>query len=182
MAIIYKGDGGAGGEVDCRWDIQNPQPPIFCLDICVKFESNHECLSQNKTNKARNSFRDKSMSSTCNPIHDRNAYICPIEAWTVEEVIVSMQWGRVWLVCNMVSWHLKVMKCPIVDLFLCQIDTFCKWLRCLTKVCYVKLTKIRYLDKLNIIWVGWGLRKPYSIFLSMILVVRVRGSIISITR
>ena len=35
---------------------QRPQPPICCSDICVKSESNHECLSKslsrNKINNA----------------------------------------------------------------------------------------------------------------------------------
>ena len=34
--------------------------------------------------------------------------------------------------------------------FLLQIDTFGKWLRYLTNVCYVKLKKLRYLDKLRL--------------------------------
>ena len=33
--------------------------------------------------------------------------------------------------------------------FLFQFDTFGKWLRCLTNVCYVNIKKLRYLDKLR---------------------------------
>ena len=38
----------------------------------------------------------------------------------------------------------------LVSPFLLQIDTFGKWRRCLTNVCYLKLKKLRYLDKLRL--------------------------------
>ena len=41
--------------------------------------------------------------------------------------------------------------------FLLQIDTFGKWLRYLTNVCYVKLKKLRISGQTQIIWVQWSL-------------------------
>ena len=49
---------------------------------------------------------------------------------------------RLFIVWKALLFHLDI---P----YLLQIDTFGKWLRCLTNVCYVKLKKIRYLDKLR---------------------------------
>ena len=95
--------------------------------------------------------RQKRVSLFC----DKIMYICPIEAWTNDWNSVKSKCfnnaGSAQLQCMSIvqpqdSWAFNWRSSPFSH-FLLQIDTFGKWLRCLTYVCYVNLQKLRFLEK-----------------------------------
>ena len=68
-------------------------------------------------------------------------YICPIEPWTNKSFNMAES------ACCIAFPETE--RIGLSSPFFLQIDTFGKLLRYLTNVCYLKLKKLRYLDKLR---------------------------------
>ena len=119
--------------------------------IWVKSSMSELKSGQNKPQKARtcNKTWFPTKARECDISHVRskacNYHVLPL-------VIKSQETDLSCLQC------MSYLKTPVASTegivlstlsYILQIDTFGKWLRCLTNVCYVNTNKLRYLDKLR---------------------------------